>query len=112
MTFWVVTVQLLAGIVGIYAYCKKEEKDTMRKVCWFIYKIMSYLICILFILATKWRFSHTGKVCSGDFVSEGQELEPMMMERSGEFMKIFLISFYVFLLLGFLVPLLIFIVYR
>ena len=50
---------------------------------------------VLFILMQVWRWSHSGKVCSGDFVPEGTEPDrDIYLVFEGKFIKSILIAVY------------------
>ena len=50
---------------------------------------------VLFILMQVWRWSHSGRVCSGDFVDDGEDLDKdVYLVFEGKFIKAILITIY------------------
>lgn len=58
---------------------------------------------VLFTLMQVWRWSHSGKVCSGDYVPEGTEPDKSVyLVFEGKFIKSILIAIYSIMGLSFL----------
>ena len=50
---------------------------------------------VLFILMQVWRWSHSGKVCSGDYLSsDDEDAEDIYLITEGKFIKAMLITIY------------------
>ena len=56
--------------------------------------VLNIAFVVALVLATYVRFSHTGKVCSGDFITDGDHDNQAYLTDSGLFLKIYLFSIY------------------
>ena len=63
-------------------------------VTYIVYAATMFLAIICFIMMQMWRFDNAGRVCSGEYLEEGQD-EKGYLINEGKFIKWVIITFYI-----------------
>ena len=75
-------------VIGTATYIISEE--TTRKFMFFLLAVLNYCVFFAWVFAFYVRTQHSGKVCSGDFLRDGDSTEGYLIDQ-GRFIKYALI---------------------
>lgn len=97
--FWMSFLTFMRAILAQVGLCLKRWV-----LLWCSYVLFAANISIsivLFVLMNVWRWSHSGKVCSGDYLDDKDSADPdIYLIKEGKFIKIMLIIIYVIFILS------------
>ena len=97
--FWMTFSAFFRAILAQIGLCLKMW--TLLWISYFIFAVNLSLFVMLFVFMNMWRFSHSGRVCSGDFYEGKRSInEDVYLVKEGMFLKIVILLVYLIMALA------------
>jgi hypothetical protein len=90
--FYIMTLEILRQVIAQVAYYRRSYK--LLYLALVIQAINLTFMIIDFVLMQMWRMDEPGKVCSGDYVPEGEVISDVYLAQEGLFLKCIIITAY------------------
>jgi hypothetical protein len=90
--FYIMMLELLRQVIAQVAYYRRSYK--LLYLALVIQAVNLTFMIIDFVLMQMWRMDIPGKVCSGDFIPEGDDISEEYLDQEGMFLKVIIITAY------------------
>ena len=91
--FWMTFSAFFRAVLAQIGLCLKMW--TLLWISYFIFAVNLSLFVMLFVFMNMWRFSHSGKVCSGEYLPDKSVAnEDVYLIKEGRFLKIVILLVY------------------